>query len=94
MNRQPPPYRPDEAAQLLGVSKVTVIRHFAALGGLKLGSAIVIPRARVDEIAGTAPQEAPPLERIQALLPLLDRDQTYRVLAAAARRIADEAGQR
>ena len=88
--RQPPPYRPEEAAQLLGVSKVTVIRHFAALGGVKLGSAIVIPRARVDEIAGTQPQEAPPLERIQALLPLLDWRECGRVIAAAARHLAEQ----
>lgn len=88
--RQLPPYRPDEAAQLLGVSKVTVIRHFAALGGIKLGSAIVIPRARVDEIAGTQPQEAPPLERVLALVPLLDWRECGRVIQAAARHLAEQ----
>ena len=89
---QPPPYRPEEAAQLLGVSRITVQRHFAALGGVKLGSAVLIPRARVDELAGLPAVELPAVERIAALLPLLDRDGVYRVLAAVARRIAEETG--
>lgn len=87
----PPPYKTAEAAALLGVAQATVERYYAELGGIKLGSRIVIPRAKVDELAGIpAAEPAPPLARVEALLPLLDRDGVLRVLALTARRIAEE----
>ena len=74
------------------MAQSTVERYYADLGGIKLGSRIVIPRARVDELAGIpAPEPVPPLARIEALLPLLDRDGLVRVVTAAAGRIAEEA---
>ena len=86
-----PPYRPDEAARLLGCSKEHLLNHFEALGGVKVGTLVVIPRARVDALCGIpAPDPAPAVERVLALVPLLDWRACSRVIQAAAHRLAEQ----
>ena len=86
-----PPYKTAEAVALLGVSQDAIENHYRDLGGTKIGARVVIPRARVDELCGIpAPDPTPAVERVLALVPLLDWRECGRVIAAAARHLAEQ----
>jgi hypothetical protein len=91
-----PPYSVRDAAALLGVSQDAVEANYRQLDGFRVGRRILIPRRVVDGLAGTScgavdePDEsgrdrvqAPPLERVLALLPLLAPEERVRVAQVA-----------
>ena len=99
------PYSAQEAADLLGVSHDSLTRHYETVHGFRLGARVLFPRWAVDRLvadpAGSVPsgaggpvgprepEEAPAVERVLALLPLLSSDELRRVARAVlAREVA------
>lgn len=78
-----PPCRYDEAAKRLGVSETTVYRHYADLGGTKVGGTVLIPRHVVDQLVLGPDGGLSPLQRALALLPQLDVEQRIRLAREA-----------
>lgn len=78
-----PPYGPKEAAERLGVSVDLLEKQFAALGGVKLGRRILIPRHTVDALVDGPDAQKPALERVLATLPALSPEDRLTVARAA-----------
>lgn len=88
------PYSAREAAALLGVSHDTLTRHYESVHGYRLGARVLFPRWAVDRLVadpGAVGEigEAPTVERVLALLPLLSADDLRKVTRAVlAREVA------
>ena len=84
----PPPYTARQAAERLGCSVDLLEKNFAALGGLKVGAKILIPRHTVDALVDGPEAGVPPLQRVIALLPRLSAEARRRVALTALQEAA------
>jgi hypothetical protein len=77
------PYGARDAAERLGVSRDLIEKHYAALGGIKLGSKLLIPRHVVDALCEGPEAGTPAVERVLSVLPALSKHDRVRVASAA-----------
>jgi hypothetical protein len=81
----PPPYRAQDAADLLGCTLSHILRHYEDIeGAVKIGSMVLVPRAYVDRLVYGPDGPEQPFEGMLHRLLALDSEQLRQVILRAA----------